>query len=143
MAGCPPDDFSPTGQLWGNPLYDWEYHKKTGYEWWIDRIRSASQLYDIVRIDHFRGFERYYTIKFGSKDATIGEWKKGPNYALFRLAEEKLGRLNIIAEDLGFITPEVREMLNESPSVRIQRRGERASSAQFYRHKLLCIYGHS
>lgn len=113
VAGCPPDDFSPTGQLWGNPLYDWEYHKKTGYEWWIDRIRSASQLYDIVRIDHFRGFESYYTIPYGSKDATVGEWKKGPNYELFRLAEEKLGRLNIIAEDLGFITPEVREMLDK------------------------------
>ncbi len=113
VAGCPPDDFSPTGQLWGNPLYDWEYHKKTGYEWWIDRIRSASQLYDIVRIDHFRGFESYYTIPYGNKDATVGEWKKGPNYELFCLAEEKLGKLNIIAEDLGFITPEVREMLDK------------------------------
>lgn len=113
VAGCPPDDFSPTGQLWGNPLYDWEYHKKTGYQWWIDRIRTASELYDIVRIDHFRGFESYYTIPFGNEDATVGEWKKGPDYELFRLAEEKLGRLNIIAEDLGFITPEVREMLDK------------------------------
>ncbi|MBQ9898145.1 MAG: 4-alpha-glucanotransferase [Ruminococcus sp.] len=113
VAGCPPDDFSPTGQLWGNPLYDWEYHKKTGYEWWIDRIKAASELYDIVRIDHFRGFESYYTIPFGNEDATVGEWKKGPNYELFRLAEEKLGRLNIIAEDLGFITPEVRKMLDK------------------------------
>ena len=94
-------NFSPTGQLWGNPLYDWDYHKKTGYKWWIDRIRAATELYDIVRIDHFRGFESYYTIPFGNEDATIGEWKKGPNYELFRLAEEKLGRLNIIAEDLG------------------------------------------
>ncbi len=113
VAGCPPDDFSPTGQLWGNPLYDWEYHKKTEYQWWIDRIRTASELYDIVRIDHFRGFESYYTIPFGNEDATVGEWKKGPNYELFRLAEEKLGKLNIIAEDLGFITPEVREMLDK------------------------------
>lgn len=112
VAGCPPDDFSPTGQLWGNPLYDWEYHKKTGYKWWIDRIASATELYDIVRIDHFRGFESYYTIPYGNEDATVGEWKKGPNYELFRLAEEKLGKLNIIAEDLGFITPEVREMLD-------------------------------
>ncbi|MDE5936917.1 MAG: 4-alpha-glucanotransferase [Ruminococcus sp.] len=112
VAGCPPDDFSPTGQLWGNPLYDWEYHKKTGYKWWIDRIASATELYDIVRIDHFRGFESYYTISYGNEDATVGEWKKGPNYELFRLAEEKLGKLNIIAEDLGFITPEVREMLD-------------------------------
>lgn len=112
VAGCPPDDFSPAGQLWGNPLYDWEYHKKTGYRWWINRISSATKLYDIVRIDHFRGFESYYTIPYGSEDATVGEWKKGPNYELFRLAEEKLGKLNIIAEDLGFITPEVREMLD-------------------------------
>ncbi len=112
VAGCPPDDFSPTGQLWGNPLYDWEYHKKTGYKWWIDRISSATKLYDIVRIDHFRGFESYYTIPYGNEDATVGEWKKGPNYEIFRLAEEKLGKLNIIAEDLGFITPEVREMLD-------------------------------
>lgn len=112
VAGCPPDDFSPTGQLWGNPLYDWDYHKKTGYKWWIDRIDAATRLYDIVRIDHFRGFESYYTIPYGSEDATVGDWKKGPNYELFRLAEEKLGKLNIIAEDLGFITPEVREMLD-------------------------------
>lgn len=112
VAGCPPDDFSPTGQLWGNPLYDWDYHKKTGYKWWISRIESATKLYDIVRIDHFRGFESYYTIPYGSEDATVGEWKKGPNYELFRLAEEQLGKLNIIAEDLGFITPEVREMLD-------------------------------
>lgn len=113
VAGCPPDEFSPTGQLWGNPLYDWEYHKKTGYKWWINRIEAASKLYDIVRIDHFRGFESYYTIPFGNEDATVGEWKKGPNHELFRLAEERLGKLNIIAEDLGFITPEVREMLDK------------------------------
>lgn len=114
VAGCPPDDFSPTGQLWGNPLYDWKYHKKTGYEWWINRIRRAAELYDVVRIDHFRGFESYYTIPFGNEDATVGEWKKGPNIELFRLAEEKLGKLDIIAEDLGFITPEVRELLDNS-----------------------------
>ncbi|MBR5684469.1 MAG: 4-alpha-glucanotransferase [Ruminococcus sp.] len=113
VAGCPPDDFSPLGQLWGNPLYDWDYHKKTGYEWWIDRIGAASRLYDIVRIDHFRGFESYYTIPYGNEDATVGEWKKGPNYELFKLAEKKLGKLKIIAEDLGFITPEVRKMLDK------------------------------
>lgn len=113
VAGCPPDDFSPLGQLWGNPLYDWEYHKKTGYKWWIERIKTASELYDVVRIDHFRGFESYYTIPYGNEDATVGEWKKGPDHELFRMAEEKLGRLNIIAEDLGFITPEVRAMLDK------------------------------
>ena len=113
VAGCPPDDFSPTGQLWGNPLYNWAYHKKTGYDWWINRIANAVKLYDIVRIDHFRGFESYYTIPYGNEDATVGEWKKGPDYELFRKAEEKLGKLNIIAEDLGFLTPEVYEMLGK------------------------------
>ncbi len=113
VAGCPPDKFSPTGQLWGNPLYDWDYHKETGYVWWIGRIKRASETYDTVRIDHFRGFESYYTVPYGNEDATVGEWKKGPDYELFRLCEEKLGRLNIIAEDLGFITPEVREMLDK------------------------------
>jgi len=113
VAGCPPDDFSPTGQLWGNPVYDWKYHKKTGYVWWTERIRAAAALYDIVRIDHFRGFESYYTIPYGSEDATVGEWKKGPDCELFRTVEEKLGRLNIIAEDLGFLTPEVHVMLEK------------------------------
>ena len=113
VAGCPPDDYAVTGQLWGNPLYDWEYHKKNGYKWWIDRIKSACMTYDIVRIDHFRGFESYYAIPYGNEDATVGEWKKGPDYDLFRAAEEKLGRLNIIAEDLGFLTPEVHELLDK------------------------------
>ena len=113
VAGCPPDVFSPTGQLWGNPLYDWDYHKKTGYKWWIERIRNASELYDVVRIDHFRGFESYYTIPYGNEDATVGEWKKGPDYELFQIAEKELGRLNIIAEDLGFLTPEVGAMLKK------------------------------
>ena len=112
VAGCPPDEFSPTGQLWGNPIYNWEYHEKTGFEWWINRIAKAAELYDVVRIDHFRGFESFYAIPYGNEDATVGEWMKGPNSPLFLAAEEKLGRLNIIAEDLGFITPEVREMLN-------------------------------
>lgn len=113
VAGCPPDEFSPTGQLWGNPLYDWEYHKKTSYRWWIGRIEFASKVYDIVRIDHFRGFESYYAIPYGNETAEIGEWRKGPNSRLFKMAEEKLGSLNIIAEDLGFITPEVRKMLDD------------------------------
>jgi len=114
VAGCPPDSFSPTGQLWGNPLYNWEYHKKNNYKWWIDRIAFASRIYDIVRIDHFRGFESYYAIPYGNETAEIGEWRKGPDSELFRIAEEKLGKLNIIAEDLGFITPEVRKMLDDT-----------------------------
>ncbi len=114
VAGCPPDDFSPTGQLWGNPLYNWEYHKKNNYKWWIDRIAFASKVYNIVRIDHFRGFESYYAIPYGSETAENGEWRKGPDSELFKLAEQKLGKLNIIAEDLGFITPEVRKMLDDT-----------------------------
>ncbi len=111
VAGCPPDPFSPTGQLWGNPLYDWAYHKKTGYRWWIDRLRHAAGLYDVVRIDHFRGFESYYTIPYGSPDAVKGKWRKGPDKHLFLAAKKELGELHIIAEDLGFITPAVRKML--------------------------------
>ena len=81
VAGCPPDVFSPTGQLWGNPLYDWDYHKKTGYAWWIQRLAFATSIYDTVRIDHFRGFESYYSIPYGNPTAEIGEWRKGPNAA--------------------------------------------------------------
>lgn len=114
VAGCPPDVFSPKGQLWGNPIYDWKVHKKDNYSWWVSRIKYASSIYDIVRIDHFRGFESYYTIPFGSKDATVGEWRKGPDYELFEVLENQLGKLNIIAEDLGFITPEVQQLLDKT-----------------------------
>ncbi len=111
VAGCPPDAFSPTGQLWGNPLYDWSYHKKTNYQWWTERLRFAASLYDIVRIDHFRGFESYYAIPYGNETAEKGKWRKGPNKALFLAVKKELGELRIIAEDLGFITPGVRRML--------------------------------
>ena len=111
VAGCPPDDFAVTGQLWGNPLYDWEYHKKTGYKWWIDRLRFSASIYDIVRIDHFRGFESYYAVPYGDETAENGEWRKGPGAELFKAAEKALGKLNIIAEDLGFITEDVYKML--------------------------------
>lgn len=112
VAGCPPDCFSPTGQLWGNPLYNWKYHRETGYEWWIKRIKNASEIYDTIRIDHFRGFESYYSIPYGNETAEVGIWQKGPNSELFEKAEEELGSLSIIAENLGFITPEVQEMLD-------------------------------
>ncbi len=114
VAGCPPDGFSATGQLWGNPLYDWEYHKNTGYEWWIRRIEYCLKLYDVVRIDHFRGFDEYYSIPYGEKTAINGEWMPGPGMELFRAIEEKLGRPAIIAEDLGFLTPSVLELLKDS-----------------------------
>ena len=111
VAGCPPDDFAVTGQLWGNPLYDWEYHKKTGYKWWIDRLQFSASIYDIVRIDHFRGFESYYAVPYGDETAENGEWRKGPGAELFKAAEKALDKLNIIAEDLGFITEDVYKML--------------------------------
>lgn len=114
VAGCPPDAFSVTGQLWGNPLYDWEYHKRTGYEWWIRRIEYCLKLYDVVRIDHFRGFDEYYSIPYGEKTAVNGKWMPGPGMDLFRAIEEKLGRPEIIAEDLGFLTPSVRKLLKDS-----------------------------
>ncbi len=111
VAGCPPDPFSPTGQLWGNPLYDWSYHKQTDYVWWKARLKYAASLYDVIRIDHFRGFESYYAIPYGSETAEHGRWRKGPNKALFLSVKKELGDLRIIAEDLGFITPAVRRML--------------------------------
>ena len=102
VAGCPPDAFSATGQLWGNPLYAWEYHKKTGYDWWMKRVAQCFKLYDIIRIDHFRGFDEYYAIPYGDKTAENGEWMPGPGMDLFRRMKETLGDLPIIAEDLGF-----------------------------------------
>lgn len=114
VAGVPPDGYSPTGQMWGNPLYRWEYHEKTGYAWWIRRMVFCFKLYDVVRVDHFRGFDEYYAIPAADETAANGEWKKGPGISLFEAIEKKLGRLDIIAEDLGFLTPTVLEMLKES-----------------------------
>ncbi|MBO6107922.1 MAG: 4-alpha-glucanotransferase [Eubacterium sp.] len=114
VAGCPPDVFSEDGQLWGNPLYDWEAHSQTGYEWWIERIRHVYQWYDIVRIDHFRGFDEYYAIPYGAKNARKGEWLPGPGLDLFRAAKRALGDFKVIAEDLGFLTDSVKEMLKDS-----------------------------
>lgn len=114
VAGCPPDAFSETGQLWGNPLYDWPYHEKTGFEWWIRRIRNCFQWYDMVRIDHFRGFDEYYAIPYGDETAVNGRWKKGPGIRIFEALEERLGRQNIIAEDLGFLTDGVRKLLADT-----------------------------
>ncbi len=114
VAGCPPDAFCADGQLWGNPLYDWEYHKSTGFAWWVSRVRKMSELYDVVRIDHFRGFDEYYSIPAGSKTARNGEWEKGPGWDLFKVIREKLGKFDIIAEDLGFITPSVRALVKKT-----------------------------
>lgn len=110
VAGVPPDYFSKTGQLWGNPLYNWRALKNTGYRWWIHRLKLALSLVDIVRLDHFRGFEAYWSIPYGSQTAINGSWKKGPGASLFRAFEEALGDLPLIAEDLGVITPEVEKL---------------------------------
>lgn len=107
VAGCPPDVFCATGQLWGNPLYRWEYHRQTGYAWWISRIAYCFRLYDVVRIDHFRGFESYWFVPYGDDTAQYGHWVKGPGYDLFRALREALGDMDVIAEDLGFLTKEV------------------------------------
>ncbi|MBQ8514080.1 MAG: 4-alpha-glucanotransferase [Ruminococcus sp.] len=114
VAGCPPDGFAADGQLWGNPLYDWEKHKATGYQWWISRLAHCFKLYDVVRIDHFRGFDAYYSIPYGDENARNGHWEKGPGMELFRKAEKVLGRKDVIAEDLGFMTDTVRQLVKDS-----------------------------
>ena len=111
VAGVPPDGFSPDGQLWGNPLYNWPKMKKNGYTWWIERLKAALQRQDYVRIDHFRGFAAYWSVPYGSKTAKVGKWVKGPGLDFFNAIEEALGKdLPIIAEDLGVITPDVVEL---------------------------------
>ncbi len=114
VAGCPPDAFSADGQLWGNPLYDWEYHEKTGYAWWISRLEHCFRLYDVVRIDHFRGFDEYYAIPYGEPTAQNGCWKKGPGMKLFDALHAHFGDAPIIAEDLGYLTDSVMELLAAS-----------------------------
>ncbi len=114
VAGCPPDAFSATGQLWGNPIYRWDYHKKTGFEWWIARLAHCYKLYDVVRIDHFRGFDEYYAIPYGDPTAEHGEWRPGPGFALFETIREKLGKKDIIAEDLGYLTKSVIRLVKKS-----------------------------
>ncbi len=114
VAGCLPDAFSATGQLWGNPLYKWDYHKETEYAWWIQRISYCYKLYDVVRIDHFRGFDEYYNIPFGDTTAEFGRWEKGPGYDLFKVMKKKIGNKPVIAEDLGFLTPTVNQLLKKS-----------------------------
>ena len=114
VAGVPPDAFSETGQLWGNPLYKWDYHKSTGYAWWLLRLAHVFKLYDTVRIDHFRGFDEYYSIPYGDQTAEFGHWEKGPGMDIFRTVKETLGDVKIIAEDLGFLTDSVIRMVEES-----------------------------
>lgn len=114
VAGCPPDAFSATGQLWGNPLYRWEYHKETEYAWWMRRIAYCYALYDVVRIDHFRGFDEYYSIPYGDPTAEFGHWEKGPGYDIFKTMKAKLGNRAVIAEDLGFLTDTVIKLVKKT-----------------------------
>ncbi len=114
VAGCPPDAFSKEGQLWGNPLYNWKYMKADGFSWWLKRIGYSTKLYDIVRIDHFRAFSAFYSIPYGDQTAANGKWIKGIGFEFFKVAKEKLGNLNIIAEDLGTIDEPVRKLLKKT-----------------------------
>jgi len=114
VAGCPPDGFSADGQLWGNPLYNWKYHRETDYSWWISKLEHCFNLYDVVRIDHFRGFDEYYSIPYGDTTAKNGHWEKGPGIELFRAIENAIGKKEIIAEDLGFMTKSVKKLVKES-----------------------------
>jgi len=113
VAGVPPDYFSKTGQLWGNPLYVWKEHEAENFAWWINRMKATLKLCHIVRIDHFRGFEANYAIPFGAKDATKGKWKKGPGKKLFNAIKKELGSLPVIAEDLGIITDKVEKLRDD------------------------------
>ncbi|MBQ9568150.1 MAG: 4-alpha-glucanotransferase [Lachnospiraceae bacterium] len=114
VAGCPPDAFSDDGQLWGNPLYRWDVHKKSGYAWWMKRLKACFSLYDVVRIDHFRGFDAYYRIPYPAENARKGRWVKGPGYDLFDTMKKKLGDKQVIAEDLGLLTPSVLRLLKRT-----------------------------
>lgn len=107
VAGCPPDAFSEDGQLWGNPLYRWDFHKKENYRWWITRLAAAGKLYDVVRLDHFRGFESYWSVPYGDETAKNGSWEKGPGEDFIHAIQKQLPGMKFIAEDLGFLTPEV------------------------------------
>ena len=114
IAGCPPDGFSADGQVWGNPLYRWDYHKATGYQWWITRMWYSYKLYDVVRIDHFRGFDEYFAIPTTSNSAKDGHWEKGPGMDLFNTLRNALGERGVIAEDLGLMTEGVRRLVKDS-----------------------------
>ena len=114
VAGCPPDGFTEDGQLWGNPLFDWDHMRGENYRWWRDRVRHQFTRFDTLRIDHFRGFDAYYAIPYGDPNARRGQWRPGPGMELFRAIEADMGRRSIVAEDLGFLTDSVRRLLCDS-----------------------------
>jgi 4-alpha-glucanotransferase len=141
VAGVPPDYFSALGQRWGNPLYRWEAHAATGYAWWTARLRRAFAQFDVVRIDHFRGFESYWEIPAERPDARDGRWVPGPGTALFRAVERALGSLPVIAEDLGVITPQVEALRDELgyPGMRVLQFafGDDLKSADYQPHNFV------
>lgn len=114
VAGCPPDAFSEDGQLWGNPLYRWDVLAQTGYDWWLRRVKAGFEMYDTIRIDHFRGLESYYAIPYGETTARNGQWRKGPDWDFVKTLHQHFGKKGIIAEDLGFLTPAVHKLLKKS-----------------------------
>jgi 4-alpha-glucanotransferase len=134
VAGVPPDAFSETGQRWGNPLYDWDALKSRGYDWWIQRMRWAVDTCDIIRLDHFRGYEAFWEIPADEPTAVNGHWSPGPNMDLFRVLKSALGKLPFIAEDLGYITPEVRELRRklEIPGMKVMQFGFGDKGAHIY-----------
>ena len=114
VAGCPADDFSPTGQLWGNPIFDWEKHKEQGFSWWIYRVQESFKIYDVLRIDHFKGFSDFWQIDKDAENAVNGTWEAGPGIELFQKIKEQLGDLPIVAENLGFIDAKAEKLLDDS-----------------------------
>ncbi len=137
VAGCPPDAFSQTGQLWGNPVYDWSALKKDGYSWWVKRIERNYQWFDVIRIDHFHGFSEYYEIPFEDKDARNGKMKKGPGMDLFNALRKQIGDLNMIAEDLGNTTPENIKLLEDSgfPGMKVLQYGFTSWDSCYVNHR--------
>src|SRR5699024_10438127 len=134
------DDFAAEGQYWGTPIYDWNYMKENGYAWWSWRLEESFKLYDYVRLDHFRGFEAYWEIPYGAETARDGSWVKGPGPEFFKKIKEKLGKLNIIAEDLGYITKEVHDLLKytEFPGMTLLQHafdGQNENSSMPHNHK--------
>ena len=137
VAGCPPDAFSPKGQRWGNPLYDWDKLKKNGYDWWVDRIRRNYEWYDCIRIDHFHGFAEYYAIPYEDEDASKGKLLKGPGMDLFNALKKEIGKLNMIAEDLGDNTEENAKLLEDSgfPGMKVLQYGFTSWDSIYLNHR--------
>ena len=125
VAGCPPDAFAADGQIWGNPLYNWSYHKETNFQWWMSRLWANFRLYDVIRIDHFRGFDEYFSVPKGAKSALTGHWEKGPGMDFFHAVRWQLGEKAFIAEDLGLMTNTVRQLVKDSglPNMKVLQFG--------------------